>query len=86
VRVVPGASEEWSAAPKPRVHKTSHHDYARQMAEMPEVPDYEYIMPVAAKKTEEQLSAAEVKVRRAAVAGVRLRCGWCHDVMPPCAH
>jgi hypothetical protein len=62
VRIVPGASEEWAAAPKPKAHKSMHHDYARQMAEMPEVPDYEYIMPVVAKKTEEQLSAAEVKV------------------------
>eukprot|EP00775_Hariotina_reticulata_P001871 gene1871-2208_t len=63
VRLVPGASEEWAAAPKPKAHKSMHHDYARQMAEMPEVPDYEYIMPVVAKKTEEQLSAAELKAK-----------------------
>eukprot|EP00879_Flechtneria_rotunda_P024981 GHRR01026509.1.p1 GENE.GHRR01026509.1~~GHRR01026509.1.p1 ORF type:complete len:412 (+),score=248.16 GHRR01026509.1:238-1473(+) len=64
MRVVPGAFDELTAPSKaPKAPKLSF-DHARMLAEVPEVPDYEYIMPVAApKQAGEQLSAAELKAK-----------------------
>lgn len=64
--VVPGATEEMSAAP--RVQKQSKHafDYAKAMCEVPEVPDYEYLLPTSAPKSDAahgDLSAADIKAR-----------------------
>lgn len=62
MRTVPGATEEMSAVSKaPRSNKPAF-DYAKAMSEMPEVHDYEYIMPPTAPKDTEQLSASELKV------------------------
>lgn len=74
VRTVPGATDAMSAVAKaPKVSKPAY-DYAKAMGEMPEVHDYEYIMPPTAPKTE-QLSADELKV-----GWVLIACDWNHIV------
>ncbi|KAF8056252.1 PPI1 [Scenedesmus sp. PABB004] len=63
VRIVPGATDELAAPPKARSHAKPAFHHAKAMAEVPEVPDYEYIMPPPKAKEGEELSAAEVKAR-----------------------
>jgi uncharacterized coiled-coil DUF342 family protein len=63
VRTVPGATDEMSAVAKAPKHSKPAFDFAKAMSEMPEVHDYEYIMPPTAPKDTEQLSAAELKVK-----------------------
>lgn len=69
VRTVPGATDEMSAVTKAPRHNKPAFDFAKAMSEMPEVHDYEYIMPPTAAKDKEQLSAAELKVGEEAIRG-----------------
>jgi hypothetical protein len=64
VRIVPGATDELvaSSAKAARAHAKPTFDSYKAMAEVPEVPDYEYIMPPPREVSAETLSKEELKV------------------------
>jgi hypothetical protein len=64
VRIVPGATDELvaSSAKAARAHAKTSATQHKVMAEVPEVPDYEYIMPPPREVSAETLSKEELKV------------------------
>jgi hypothetical protein len=66
VRIVPGATDELVAASAKaaRSHAKPTTDNYKAMAELPEVPDYEYIMPPPKERSAESVTKEELKVCR----------------------
>lgn len=65
VRIVPGITDELiaSSAKAARAHAKPAADKYKAVAELPEVPDYEYIMPPPKEVSAETMSKEELKAR-----------------------
>lgn len=85
MRIVPGIIDELvaSSAKAARAHAKPAADKYKAVAELPEVPDYEYIMPPPKEVSAETMSKEELKVR-CCVAAPFLKCVGVHRFVQYC--